>query len=180
VKQIYRNMAMGLVGATAFATTSASAGRPTWNYAGIAEVTIDRPARDVWPYFFGDKEVVWMGIHWIHVTGESGQVGEVYKNSFMFHGNRISAFYEAIKVTSERHLVLKMTYTENDSSKRNLMGYELFTLNEVAGHTTVVLQQAFAIPVSEPKEDLNRETRQQDTELADLAQKLKKLLESGQ
>jgi hypothetical protein len=180
MNRIWRSVASALVATTAFATTSASEDRPVWDYAGIAEVTIDRPARNVWPYFFGTKEEAWQGIHWVHVAGEQGQVGEVYKNSFEFHGRRITAFYEAVKVTPERRLVLKMTYRENDSPRSNLMGYELFTLNEVAGHTTVVLQQAFVIPVKESKDELVRETSQQDKELADLAQKLKHLVESDQ
>jgi hypothetical protein len=164
---------MGMV--AAMGAASANADRQLWDYSGIAEVTIDRPAKDVWPYLFGAKEESWTKQHYTHIAGEPGKVGEIYV--YTFPGGQL--FYEAINVKPEKQLVLKISYRQNEKGESRLAGYDYLTLNEVAGHTTVVLQQMAALPVDMPNSDLSQASEKQDTMLADIFQTLKKTVESG-
>lgn len=153
----------------------------TWDYSGITEVTIDRPARHVWPYFFEHKEKLWDEQHYTKIAGELGKVGEIYMQTFPGGGQ---VFMEAIKVKPEKQLVLKLTYRENEKSESRLVGYDLHVLNEVAGRTTVVFQQVFALPVDAltvdmGKNDLELATEKQDKTLAHIFQNLKRMVEDS-
>jgi len=156
-------------------TARAITDRSIWDYSIIMEVTIDRPAKDVWPYFFGDKKNIWTMEHFTTIAGEPGTVGEVYTQAY--RGGQIQ--YETINVKPGIQLILKITYKQDEKDEERLVGYDFVTLNEVADHTKVVLQQAFALPVDIPKEDLAVETPKQDKKLADVLQNLKKLVENS-
>src|SRR5882762_5137121 len=122
------------------AAAHANADRRLWDYSVILEVTILRPAKDVWSHFVGKKKDIWTKSDYATIAGKTGEVGEIYTHAHRFHG--LQLFYEAIKVKPEEQLVLKITSKENETDEGNLIGYDFFTLNEVAGHTTVVFQQA--------------------------------------
>jgi hypothetical protein len=156
----------------------ANADESIWDYSVIMAVTIDRPAKDVWPYLFGHKKDIWTEVQYTAIGGESEKVGEIYTDANPFHGAQL--FYEAIKVMPEKQLVLKITYRKDPRDERRLTGYDFVALNEVAGRTTVFFQQAFALPVDAPKHDLNLESAQHDKELADIFQNLKKVVENRQ
>jgi hypothetical protein len=143
-------------------------GRAMWDYAYEVEVLIDRPAKDIWPYFFGDKKNAWTKTDHRAVAGESGKVGEVYGTAY----RDTQLFYDAITVKPEEQLVLKITYKESEAGEPKLCGYDFITLKEVEGRTTVTLQQVFALPM-EP------ETEKHDRFLVDIFQNLKRMVESS-
>lgn len=143
-----------------------------WDFSKFLEVTIDRPAKEVWPYLFRKKTDVWSRTDYTTVAGEPGKVGEV--NAVAFQGGQLC--FEAIKVKPEKHLVLKITYRKNDESEKKLSGYDLFTLNEVEDRTTVVFQQAIELPI-DPIEDLTLLTEKHDKFLADIFLDLKRMVE---
>lgn len=149
----------------------------------MIQVTIDRPAKNIWPYFFGQKEELWSEQHYIHVAGEAGKVGEIYMQ--MIPGGGGQVFMEAIKVEPERQLVLKLTYKKTEGTDSRLIGYDFHTFHEVAGHTTVVLQQAFALPIDALADDTGRNdlelaTEKQDKLLVHMFQNLKRIVEESQ
>jgi hypothetical protein len=149
-----------------------------WDYANLLEVTIDRPAKDVWPHFFGIKNAAWslpQQETYLQIAGQPGEVGEVYSLASAAYG--VLWFFEAIEVVPERRLVLKITYASDKNSERKLSGYDCFALSEVAGRTTVGLQQAFALPVQRDT-DLQLETERQDRMLFGILQKLKRTVEN--
>jgi hypothetical protein len=88
--------------ASSIDTTRAIAATPTWDYANTIEVTIGRPAKDVWPFFFGDKKDVWTRSDYSTIAGKPGQTGEIFMHEYVVFGNRSFFFYEAIKVVAER------------------------------------------------------------------------------
>lgn len=155
-------------------------GHLTWDYANTLEVTIDRPATAVWPFFFGKKKDQWTRSDYTTVAGEPGKAGEVFMHEYTVLGERSFFFYEAIKVIPERELVLKITYKKKAEDKTELIGYDLLALKETAGRTTVELQQLVAFPTTVSRTDLNLETEKHDQFLADILQGLKKLVETGQ
>lgn len=180
MKNLLRNIAVSWIGIVAMmGTARANADRTVWDYSGVFEVTIDRPAKEVWPYFFGDKKEIWAKSGYTAVAGESGKVGEIYANAHTHTSNGDRAYFEAITVKPERQLVLKITVKEGGKAERTLVGYDFFTINEVAGRTTVVLAQAFALPLDIPKAGLNLKTKKQDKMLADMFQNLKRVVENS-
>jgi hypothetical protein len=184
-----RNVAFRWIGMVVLLGTAlANAGTRIWDYSVIMQVTIDRPVKKVWPYLFGDKEKLWTKVDYKRVAGEPGRVGDLYMQEYpatpAYPGGQL--FYEAIKVTPEKQIVLKITRKENDKDESRLIGYDFETLNEVAGHTTVVLQQAAAFPVNNlpnkqenDKQD-NKMLADQNTMLADIFRNLKTAVESGE
>jgi uncharacterized protein YndB with AHSA1/START domain len=153
-----------------------NADRPMWDYSVIMELTIDRPAKEVWSYFIGEKKNIWTRSSYTTVAGEVGQLGEIYTHAHRAHGNQ--GFYEAIKVVPEQQLVLKITYRENEDDEPTLAGYDFFSLKEVAGHTTLFFQQAFALPVDQ--KDFDRASEEQDKKIVDIFQNLKRAVENRQ
>jgi hypothetical protein len=141
------------------------------------EVTIERPAGDVWPHFVGDKKNVWTKSDYTTVAGEPGKLGEIYTHAHRVHG--VQAFYETIRVTPERHLVLKITCRENDNDELRLMGYDFVTLKEENGWTTVTFQQGLVLPVAAAESNLRRKTEQQDQRLVELFGNLKAIVEDS-
>jgi hypothetical protein len=160
----------------------ANEAKAMWDYSTIVEVTIDRPAKDVWPYFFGHYKSAWSlpdNKTYTTIAGQAGQVGEIFAmdNPLSDRGGQL--LFEAINVKAQKMIVLKISYTESATSERKLSGYDFVTLNEVAGRTTVVLQQAFELP-AEPQSDLNLQAEQQDDMLAGIFQKLKSMVENAE
>src|SRR4051812_15991070 len=93
MKHIGRRFLTRLMGMTVFtAAACAEAATPTWDYSFITEITIDRPANEVWPYFFGRKREMWSRVTYIEISGEPGKVGEIYAMADAFHGRR--TFFE--------------------------------------------------------------------------------------
>jgi len=154
-----------------------------WDYSMILEVTIDRPAKDVWPYFFGEKNATWSKSEYTIVAGQEGEVGYTYSMDSPKYG--VTYFFEAIRVKPEKELVVKITYRElvekmeAGQDVRKLMGYDMFELKEVAGRTTVAFQQAFAQPLEVPEDDLGAHTESTDKFLTEIFQNLKKSVESS-
>jgi hypothetical protein len=75
---------------------------------------------------------------------------------------------------------LKITYKRKEEDcGRELIGYDLITLSEAAGQTTVALQQLVAFPTEIPPSDLALETEKHNRFLADILQGLQKLVESS-
>ena len=143
-----------------------------WNSSKFLEVTIDRPAQVVWPYLFRKNNDVWSRTAYTTVAGEPGQVGEIYE--MPFQGGLLA--FEAVTVTPEQHLVLKITFRQSDSGERKLCGYDLFTLKEQSGRTTVAFQQAVELAVEET-EDLAKLTDQHSQFLSEIFQDLKRMVE---
>jgi hypothetical protein len=139
-----------------------------WDYSNLTEVTIDRPASVVWPYLFRPKADIWSKTAYTTVAGEPGKVGETY--AMPYQGGEL--LFEAITVQPEKRLVLKILHKESSKAQSNLAGYDLIRLSEVAGRTTVTLQQVFALPV-EP------DTERHDDFLAEIFQDLKTMVENG-
>ena len=166
----------------------AKGGKAMWDYSGMVEVTIDRPARDVWPFFFGTKKDMWTEANYKTVAGQSGQVGEVYVMAYQGASvpqlgdqaapPRAQLAFEAIKVNPEKQLVLKITFKEHENAAWKLCGYDFVTVKEVSGGTTVVLQQALELPV-EPNTNLAVETERHDSFLAGIFQTLKRMVEQS-
>ena len=152
-----------------------NASKPVWNYAALVEVTILRPTRNVWAYFIGSKKNIWTKSEYSTVAGEVGQVGEIYTHAHTFNG--VQAFYEAVKVSPERHLVLKITHKRSAEQAGQLVGYDLLTFRESAGQTTVMFQQVLTLPVDMLEGDLRVATENQDKRVADLFQNLKAVVE---
>lgn len=152
--------------------------RLLWDFAFSGEVTIGRPAREVWPYFFGDKKN-WSGAEYTTVSGEPGQVGEVYvmnRPSHASHGSRM--FYEAIKIEPHKEIVLKITCQDGEGAERQLLGYDWVSLRESEGQTLVILQQAFTKWV-DAATDLKREAERQHAFLPGIIQSLRQWVEEG-
>jgi uncharacterized protein YndB with AHSA1/START domain len=147
-----------------------------WDFAKFLEVTIDRPAKDVWPYLFGKKCAAWTKTEYTPIAGEPGKLGEIYEMAYPLANQGGHIRFETIKVDPERHLVLKITYKKNDKSERRLVGYDFNTLREVNGRTTLFFQQASELPV-DPTEDLNSLTEKHDKFLAEIFQDLKRVVE---
>lgn len=176
MKNMCRHFAVGCIGILALTgSVCAKAHKTIWDYSAIIEVVINRPAKDIWPYLFGVKEEIWTKQHYRRIAGEPGEVGEIYVQTFP--GGQL--LYETINVKPEKQLVLKMTYKEHEKDERTLYGYDFLTLSEVEGHTTLVLAQAFALPIDTPKKDLNLETKKQDKMLDEIFEGLKRLVESS-
>jgi len=140
-----------------------------WDFSNITEVTIDRPAKVVWPYLFRPHNDIWSRTAYTTTAGEPGKVGETYAMAFQYGGQLL---FETITVDPVRRLVLKILQRENANSKSTLVGYDFITLSEAAGKTKVMLQQAFELPV-EP------ETAKHDKFLYDIFQDLKTMVESA-
>ena len=138
------------------------------------DVTIDRPAQAVWPYLFRKNTDVWTRTAYTTVAGEAGQVGEAYE--MPFQGGQLA--FEAVTVTPEKHLVLRITFRERDSQDRKLCGYDLFTLKEHSGRTTVVFQQAVELP-GEVGEDLTERAEKHSQFLGEIFQDLKRMVEGS-
>jgi uncharacterized protein YndB with AHSA1/START domain len=152
----------------------------TWDYLAITEVTIDRPAREVWPYFFGHKRELWSEYNYVVTAGESGQVGEIYETAdSTLHGVRW--IMETIRAEPERLLVLKMLYQEADSPEQVVAGCDIFEFTEVEGHTTAAFRQFLSVPRHLlPQDDLDRETKEKNIFLARILQTLKRMVENGE
>jgi hypothetical protein len=150
---------------------STAAGQ-VWDFSKLLEIIIDRPAKDVWPYLFRKKNDVWSRTAYTTVAGEPGKVGEIYE--MPFQGGQLA--FQAIKLNPEKQQVLKITFRGNEKSERKLVGYDLFTLSEAAGRTTVVFQQAIELVV-DPKENLELLTAKHDKFLTEIFQDLKRMVE---
>jgi len=157
---------------------SANPSSKMWDFSTILEVTIDRPAKEVWPYFHGKNKDAWTKTDYRTVKGQSGQVGELYDMVYPMpnQGGRLG--FETLKVKADKHLIIKITYQKHEGGNRELSGYDFLTLNEVAGRTTVVLLQASWLPV-DPPTDCDHEAQKHNTFLTDILQHLKKLVEGG-
>lgn len=149
---------------------------PTWDYAYVTEVTILRPAADVWAHFVGKAKDRWTGSDYSTVAGEVGAIGEVFTHAHRFNGVRL--FYEAIKVKPKRLWVLKITYEDNETHQRHLIGYDFHTFRESAGATTVVFEQALALPRALVKDNFVAATERQDRKLTELFENLKRVAEA--
>lgn len=147
-----------------------------WDFAGIVKVIIDRPAGQVWPHFFGDRKEIWSKAKYIPISGEPGKVGEIYAMAESFRQGRF--LFEAIKVESEQHLVLKITYQDDATSEQVLSGFDFISLTEISGQTTVTLQQAFSAPVQLSEADRVAETEKHAAMLRSIFRGLKGLVES--
>jgi hypothetical protein len=149
-----------------------------WDFSTILEVTIDRPAKFVWPYFHGKNKDTWTKTDYRTVSGQSGQVGEIYDMVYPMpnQGGRLG--FETLQVKTDKHLIIKFLYQRHEGGPRVVSGYDFITLNEVAGRTTVVLLQASYLPV-DPATDCDYEAQKHNTFLADILQHLKKLVEGG-
>jgi hypothetical protein len=154
-----------------------SSNTAVWDYSVFMELPIRRSARTVWAYFVGDKKNIWTKSDYKTVAGETGQIGEVYTHAHTVYGAQL--FYEAIKVTPERQLVLKITHRRHEKDDRQLMGYDFIALNEVAGQTTLAFQQALAMPLEMLQDELHLATEKQDRRLAEIFQNLKATAESS-
>jgi len=170
--------AAALVGAMSGANAAGS----LWNYSVHMDVTINRPAKDVWPYFVGDKKDQWAGlkgepIKYTTIAGEPGKVGEVYTHSFLYQGYHL--YYEAIAISQDSEIVLKITYNKNEKDPRRLAGYDLISLSEAGGRTRIDFHQAFALPVQAAKGDLASLSKVHNQELTDAFQELKRTVENG-
>lgn len=155
---------------------SKSAGMKLWDYAFSGAVIIDRSAKQIWPYFFGDKKG-WSNAEYTTVAGTPGQVGEVYvmnRPSHASHGARM--FYEAIRIEPEKEIILKIDYQDGASDEKKLMGYDLVMLEEMQGRTRVLLQQVFTKWV-DADVDLTQETARQNGFLPQILQNLKRWVE---
>jgi hypothetical protein len=145
-----------------------------WNSSKFLEVTIDRPAKVVWPYLFRKNNDVWSRTAYTTVAGHSGQVGEIYE--MPFEGGFLA--FEAITVTPDRHLVLKITFRNPDDERRNLCGYDFFTLKEHEGGTTLAFQQAVQLTVDKT-ENLVERTEKHSRFLSEIFEDLKRMVEGA-
>jgi hypothetical protein len=150
--------------------------RLVWDYACTINVTIDRPANEVWPYFFGEKEESWTEDHYTRVAGQPGRVGEIYWASHPLGGR---VFFEATKVDPESELILKITWALREGDQRQVVGYDLIELRETAGRTAVSLRQVLALPVAVPKDRHAAEAEKQTQMLTRIFQNLKRLVEGA-
>jgi hypothetical protein len=151
-----------------------------WDYSAIFDVVIDRPAKDVWPYFFGRKRDAWAEHDFVPIAGEPGKVGEIYASGERkLHGVRWIMY--TIRAKPEKQLVLKMTYQANDKAEEKLGGYDIIELKESAGRTTVGFRQAVAVSIDAlDQKDLKVVTEEQDTFLNKILQNLKRMVEKGE
>src|SRR5882724_2693263 len=98
-----------------------------WNYSIILDVMIDRPVRDIWPYFFGKKNAAWSRTEYTIVAGEEGKVGYTFS---MASFGESQLYFEVIRAKPERELVLKILWKDNPKSELRLAGYDFFTFTE--------------------------------------------------
>jgi len=140
-----------------------------WNYSFISEVTIARPARDIWPYLFGKKNAAWSRTAYTIVAGEEGKVGYTYS---MASFGESQLYFETIRAKPEKEMVLKILWKDNPKSEPRLAGYDFFTLTEQAGRTKVLFLQGFELPV-EPQSEKH------DEFLAEILQNLKRMVEQA-
>ena len=152
------------------------AGRTIWDYSLIAAITIDRPVKDVWPYFFEDKKGIWAKVAYLAVAGESEKVGEIY--SMISAGHEATWFFETIRLKKEKQLVLKLTYQKYGDAEKTLLGYDFYEFRETAGRTVMAFQQVFAMAVDVDREKLDELTQNADRHHAETFRNLKGLVES--
>lgn len=151
--------------------------RPLWDFAAMVEVTIDKPARSIWPYFFEKKKEIWSNAEYVPVAGESREVGELYMMTTRpTRGGHL--FYETINLVPEKYLALKITHREDEGKERKLVGYDIVSLHEAAGHTTAMLHQVFTFSV-EPELDRVKGTQRQEGFLNEIMRNLKAAVERG-
>jgi hypothetical protein len=149
-----------------------------WDYVNRLEVRIARPAKDIWPHFFGDKKQVWSKTNYTAVAGTPGGVGEIYRMADPAHHTHF--FFEAIRVQPHELLVLKISHARASEGEPQLMGYDSISLSEQEGYTSVVLHQVFSLPLDRAAQGTQEESRKQDQMLADIFQTLKQIVEIEQ
>jgi hypothetical protein len=152
--------------------------RQLWDFSKFLEICIDRPAQAVWPYLFRKHNDVWSRTSYTTVAGTPGEVGELYGMAYPIVSQGGKLYFEAIRVEPAKHLVLKMTYQKTESDARQVCGYDFFTLDEVAGHTTVSFQQASELPV-DVTASLTELTARHSQFLDDIFRDLKKMVEGA-
>lgn len=102
----------------------------TLNFVTRAEVTIDRPAKDVWPCFMDMG--AWMAdAHFKYVAGQPGKEGEV---RLYWEKNDPAYLIEAILVAPLERYVLKVVPQQGS----DLVAFAAFDFNEAGGKTKVV------------------------------------------
>jgi hypothetical protein len=150
----------------------------TWDYVNSLAITVNRPASKVWPFFFGTKKDIWTRSAYRTIAGEPDQIGEIFMHEYVVLGAPLYFFYEAVRVIPERELALKITFQRQAAGSRELIGYDVINVNEIAGRTTVVLQQLIAFPTDIPQSTLALETEKHNQFLTDILQGLKQMVEA--
>ena len=122
---------------------------PTFEMPFVVYHTVDLPAEVVWSYFWGKKKELWT-VPWATLAGEEGKVGEVFGEAAMLEEQgglseakqRYYNVNEVIRVEPYKNFVLKMYLQKpGKESERRFSGYDVVTLSEQKGTTTVVFHQ---------------------------------------
>jgi hypothetical protein len=88
-----------------------------WDFSKFLEVTIDRTAKEVWPYLFRKHNDVWSRTSYTSVAGKMGQVGEMYEMAYPIPEIGGHLYFESIKVEPEKHCRISWEWTHPISSE---------------------------------------------------------------
>lgn len=123
-----------------------------------SEITIDRPAKEVWPHFLNME--AWMaGMRLQHIDGPNGEVGEV---RLVTSTNREKPendyFIQTVRVTPLEQYVVKVV----PKRREQYAGYADFSFTETDGKTRLIYDIYVDRPASPMSEEELRKLRDEE------------------